>query len=626
MEQSHSTAYSKKWRLDLGACVLGDGRTKFNIWAPYVNDMQVLVLKDGSQSKVKMEKNDPSYFTKTISVEAGTRYFYVLDNKKKRADPASRFQPEGVHGPSEVVDDTSFKWTDTDWGGIRMENLIIYEIHVGTCTRKGDFDSLTHYIRYLTQELGITAIELMPLAQFPGDRNWGYDGVFMFAPQNSYGGPQALKELVNACHNMGLAVILDVVYNHVGPEGNYLADFGPYFSRKYSTPWGPSMNYDDRGSDNVRRFVISNALYWITEYHFDGLRLDAIHGIFDLSPMNILQEMKGAVENQAKELKREISVIAESDLNDPRIVRPLDECGYGLDGQWSDDFHHSVHAYLTGERFGYYQDFGSLEDIQKSLTSGFVYDGKYSVFRGKKHGQSSKGIPGKQFVVCLQNHDQIGNRPDGLRVSCILDPSALKLAAALLILSPYVPLLFMGEEYGEKSPFYYFTSHSDPALIKAVREGRKREFEGHHLEKEFVDPQDKVTFDKSKVDLDLWMKPGINQELFSYYKELIGFRKSHPALSSLAEDIVRAKCSPEWNTLTILRSHLGRDELLLIFNLGSKKSQIDRAVEYGTWKKIHDSNSSQKQNLPQSAPAQIYPRASFSLPPFTVVVYSRMDG
>ena len=628
MQIDPSVRSKKGWYLDLGARVLKDGKTtKFTVWAPYVSDMDLVILhNDGSETLLQMEKDKKNYFIRTAHLKHGTKYFYLIDHCKRRADPASRFQPEGVHGPSQVVDDSSFEWTDGNWRGISMDDLIIYELHVGTYTQQGTFNSLIPYVDYLVHELGVTAIELMPIAQFPGTRNWGYDGVFMFAPQNSYGDPKSLKELVNACHDEGLAIILDVVYNHVGPEGNHLQDFGPYFSYKYHTPWGPSFNYDDRGCDDVRKYVMSNALYWITDYHFDGLRLDAIHGIFDFSPKNILEEIKNAMERRGKELRKDINIIGESDLNDPRIIRPKEKCGYGLDGQWSDDFHHAIHAYLTGERFGYYQDFGSLEDIAKSLTAGFVYDGKYSVFRGRKHGESSEDIPGMKFVVCLQNHDQIGNRPDGLRLASLLkDKRLLKVATGLLILSPFIPLLFMGEEFGEVAPFYYFISHTDTELVKAVREGRRKEFEAHNWEIQYIDPQNEQAFVKSKINHNLRLSSDSNRELFSYYRELIKLRKSHSALRCLEKRSISVSFSTKEKILSIYRQS-DSEELLLICNLAPNESKRREVSEAKTWKKIHDSNvssCSSGENKLCCAPEILSFDHNLSFPPFTFAIYCR---
>jgi len=457
------------WTLDLGANVTYQG-TRFNVWAPKVSSISLKVV--GDPNEIPMNPETRGYFTTfLVNAGAGTKYTYLLDGTEQRPDPVSRFQPEGVHGPSEVVDPNNFPWEDHAWKGIPLERLILYEIHTGTFTREGTFEAIIPLLDYLRNDLGVTAIELMPVAQFPGERNWGYDGTYLYAPQNSYGGPMGLKRLINVCHQKGLAVILDVVYNHLGPEGNYLGNYGPYFTNRYRTPWGPAVNFDGPESDEVRRFIVDNALYWVTEYHIDGLRIDAIHGIFDFSAQHILYDIREAVHRQAMTLGRPIWVIAESDLNDVRVIDPPSKGGFGLDAQWNDDFHHCLHTLLTGEQNGYYQDFGKIQQLGKALREGFVYSGQYSPFRKRRHGNSSKHLPPKKFVIFSQNHDQVGNRAKGDRLSTLVSFEALKLAAGMLLLSPNIPLLFMGEEYGEEAPFQYFVSHSDPELM-----GEKKNF------------------------------------------------------------------------------------------------------------------------------------------------------
>ncbi len=496
----------------------------FKVWAPNCHTVDLKILNRKFPQPIPMKKSGNEYFSVLVpGVKARDQYFFILDQIKERPDPKSRFQPKGVHGPSAVTAPQSFKWTDGKWKGLPFEDLIFYELHTGTFTPEGTFRAVIEKIPYL-KKLGITCIEIMPVAQFPGKRNWGYDGVNLFAVQNSYGGPDELKRLVNACHRAGLAVCLDVVYNHFGPEGNYLRDFGPYFTKKYHTPWGEAVNFDGPESREVRRFIIENALYWVTEFHFDALRLDAIHSIFDRSKKHILQEVKERVEAQAKKLKRNIYVIAESDLNDSRIIRPKRQKGYGLDGQWSDDFHHAVHAYLTGERNGYYQDFGHLADIAKALQSGFVYDGKRSRFRKKRHGNKVSDLNPRKLVVCIQNHDQVGNRAFGEMIGSLIPFEKQKLAAVLLLLSPNTPLIFMGQEYGEQAPFQYFIDHEDPDLIRAVREGRKREFLSFGW-KSIPDPASVKTFSASKLKWKLNQKR--HKEMLGFYQDLIAFRKKH---------------------------------------------------------------------------------------------------
>jgi maltooligosyltrehalose trehalohydrolase len=587
-------ARSSDRRLTTGTTILekDGGEVGFRVWAPNSEKVEVLTLgAPGGWRRTPLDAEPLGFHSGTVDgARPGTRYLYSLDGgKKKRPDPRSRYQPEGVHSPSEVVDPGAFQWTDGPWKGVAQEDLIIYELHTGTYTPEGTFESIIAHLGRLRDGLGVTAIELMPVAQFPGDRNWGYDGVYPFAPQNSYGGPTGLKRLVDGCHAAGLAILLDVVYNHLGPEGNYLGDYGPYFSSKYRTPWGLAVNYDDRGCDEVRRFVVDNALSWVSEYHFDGLRLDAIHGIFDFSPKHILAEVGDAVKAEAAAQGRRLTVIAESDLNDPKVIEPRATGGYDLDAQWSDDFHHSVHAYLTGERFSYYSDFGSLEDIEKAILGGFVYDGRYSRFRGMTHGaHPPPGLRGDKFVVCLQNHDQVGNRPDGARLATLIDPPGLRLAAALLVLSPYVPLLFMGEEFGEKAPFYYFTSHGDAGLVEAVREGRKREHAEAHAQFDvpFIDPQDPRTFEVSKVDHRLPIRRSWNREMLRYYRGLIAMRALHPALKNMCRD--RIEVSRSRGALVVRRWEPSVEELALVYDFEGRGVAPQGLLD-GRWRLIFDS-------------------------------------
>nr|Q55088.2 RecName: Full=Malto-oligosyltrehalose trehalohydrolase; Short=MTHase; AltName: Full=4-alpha-D-((1->4)-alpha-D-glucano)trehalose trehalohydrolase; AltName: Full=Glycosyltrehalose trehalohydrolase; Short=GTHase; AltName: Full=Maltooligosyl trehalose trehalohydrolase [Saccharolobus solfataricus]BAA11010.1 alpha-amylase [Saccharolobus solfataricus] len=473
----------------------------FTLWAPYQKSVKLKVLEKGLY---EMERDEKGYFTITLNnVKVRDRYKYVLDDASEIPDPASRYQPEGVHGPSQIIQESKEFNNETF---LKKEDLIIYEIHVGTFTPEGTFEGVIRKLDYL-KDLGITAIEIMPIAQFPGKRDWGYDGVYLYAVQNSYGGPEGFRKLVDEAHKKGLGVILDVVYNHVGPEGNYMVKLGPYFSQKYKTPWGLTFNFDDAESDEVRKFILENVEYWIKEYNVDGFRLDAVHAIIDTSPKHILEEIADVVHKYNR------IVIAESDLNDPRVVNPKEKCGYNIDAQWVDDFHHSIHAYLTGERQGYYTDFGNLDDIVKSYKDVFVYDGKYSNFRRKTHGEPVGELDGCNFVVYIQNHDQVGNRGKGERIIKLVDRESYKIAAALYLLSPYIPMIFMGEEYGEENPFYFFSDFSDSKLIQGVREGRKKE------NGQDTDPQDESTFNASKLS---WK---IDEEIFSFYKILIKMRK-----------------------------------------------------------------------------------------------------
>ncbi|MCU1311346.1 MAG: Malto-oligosyltrehalose trehalohydrolase [Candidatus Angelobacter sp.] len=514
--------------MKLGATVEG-AKCDFRVWAPNAKRVQMLLKRQGeaAEQAFALRAEGGGYFSMTAAASAGDRYFYVVDENKPVPDPVSRLLPEGVHGQTEIVDPNSFAWTDNRWRGIPLRDYILYELHVGTFTPEGTFDGVIGKLDYLKNELGVTVIELMPVAAFPGERNWGYDGVSPYAVQSSYGGPQGLKRLVNAAHEMGLAVVLDLVYNHMGNEGNYTRNFGPYFTDRHKTPWGEAINYDQMGdgpgSEGVREYVVENALYWLREYHMDGLRLDAVQTIYDDSSKHILAEIKENVAAFAKGAGREICVIAESDENDSKLVLPPERGGYGLDAFWSDDFHHGVHALLTDERDGYYQDFGALEQVVKALAEGFVFQGEHFKYWNRPRGTSAKEVPLSANVIALQNHDQVGNRAKGERLTALSSVAQRRAAAALLLLSPHTPLLFMGEEFDESAPFQFFTSFGDPALAEAVRNGRREEFKKFAGSwNEVPDPQDVATFERSKLN---WRLAQSENEMLAWYRSLIGLRK-----------------------------------------------------------------------------------------------------
>jgi maltooligosyltrehalose trehalohydrolase len=560
----------------------------FSVWSP-LRDRIDLKIVSPKERIVPMEKDVQGYWRVRVSdVVPGTTYVFLLDREKVRPDPASRFQPEGVHGPSQVIDQASFHWEEADWKGAALGTYILYELHTGTFTKEGTFDAVIPRLDYL-KELGVTALELMPVAQFPGTRNWGYDGVYPYAVQNSYGGPDGLKRLVNACHLKGIAVVLDVVYNHLGPEGNYLWDYGPYFTDRYRTPWGDAINFDGPYSDEVRNFFVGNALAWVTDYHVDALRIDAIHGIFDFSARHFLRELGDAVHARAGELGRRIFVIPESDLNDVRVINPVERGGYGLDAQWNDDFHHCLHTLLTGERTGYYEDFGTIRDLEKALREGFVYSGEYSSFRKRRHGSPAGDRPVSQFVVFSQNHDQVGNRMGGERLAGLVSFETLKLVAGAVILSPYLPLLFMGEEYGETAPFLYFVSHSDPGLVESVRAGRRDEFKHFSWEGEPPDPQDEQTFLASGLH---WEKQrhGDQAALLHFYRYLIRLRKETPALSEPARSRLAVSTVPDSSVLDLRQwNESDTSHTCVLFNFGTGDAKIGPKLPEGRWKKVVDS-------------------------------------
>ncbi|MFL5582196.1 MAG: malto-oligosyltrehalose trehalohydrolase, partial [Gemmatimonadaceae bacterium] len=538
------------WRLERGA-VVENGAVRFAVWAPRAGSVRVVIGEGDAAEEHDLEPRERGVFEGRVEgIGAGADYRYRLDEADPLPDPVSRWQPAGVHGPSRVVDPEAFEWTDDGWRGRSMRDLVIYELHVGTFSPEGTFEGVIPRLGAL-KELGVTALEIMPVAEFPGGRNWGYDGVHPYAPQSTYGGPEGLRRLVDAAHAEGLAVILDVVYNHLGPEGNYLGQYAPFFTDRYRTPWGGALNYDDVESDEVRRYFIDNALHWVTEYHVDGLRLDAVHAIFDFGARHVLEELATAVREQGRRLGREVVVIGESDLNDPRVVRPAERGGWGLDGQWSDDFHHAVHAALTGETDGYYADFGSVAHVAKALRDRFVYDGRYSAHRRRRHGAPCTDVPGERFVVCIQNHDQVGNRAAGERLSALLGFEQQKLAAALMLLAPYVPMLFMGEEYGEANPFQYFVSHGDRQLVEAVRQGRRREFAAFGWRTDVPDPQSEETFRNSCLDPDAGRR-GRGAAMRALYRDLLALRRSQPALRPGAP-VKRVDCDERagWVTMEL---------------------------------------------------------------------------
>jgi len=496
-------------------------------------------------------------------VTAGATYGYRFEDGRLRPDPASRRQPQGVHAPSAVFDPQAFPWSDEGWTGPPLESLVFYELHVGTFTQEGTLAAAARYLPDLVA-LGITCVELMPLQPFPGDRNWGYDGVYSYAIHESYGGPEAFQRFIDEAHRLGVAVCLDVVYNHLGPEGNYLGEFGPYFSPRHHSPWGDSINYDGEQSGPVRQFMLGAALQWVRDFHVDALRLDAVHAIADDSPRHIVGEMCDAVRALATKTGRQIHVVAESALNDRKVIEPPPG-GWGASAVWADDFHHAVHAWLTGERTSYYVDFGIPEQLVKALSDGWTYQGQYSQFRKRPHGTLTTGLGPSEFVFALQNHDQVGNRSHGARLYTLLPRECWPPLAAILLLGPALPLLFMGEEYGETRPFLYFTSHSDPDLAKAVSEGRRREFSATGAG-DVPDPQDVATFIASKLT---HRRDGVHAEMLKVYKQLLELRRRH-------RDII----SREWPQVSISGRVLSmaRSSFTLRANLGP-----DAAGGLGPW-------------------------------------------
>jgi maltooligosyltrehalose trehalohydrolase len=566
------------WEPSLGAIHLEDHRCRFRVWAPRARRVEALLC---GGRRIPLEPREHGYFEAAVEgVEPGARYLYSLEGGEGRPDPASRHQPDGVHGPSRVVD-RRFDWRDESWRGIPLGQYIFYELHVGTFTPEGTFEAVIPHLDRLA-DLGVTAVELMPVAQFPGRRNWGYDGVLPFAVQDSYGGPEGLKRLVDACHARGLAVVLDLVYNHLGPEGNYLGEFGPYFTSRYQTPWGLALNFDGPESDPVRHFFIENARQWIADFHVDGLRLDAVHAIADNSERSFLLELGTEVKSLAGRLGRAVHVFPESDLNTLFFLRPPEHGGCGFDAQWTDDFHHSLHTLLTGERSGYYQDFGGLGPMAKAMAGGFVYTGQYSPFRRRRHGVPADAMAGSCHVVCSQNHDQTGNRMKGERLSALTGFESLKLAAGAVLLSPFLPLLFMGEEYGETAPFLYFVDHSDPGLIEAVRAGRREEFAAFGWREEPPDPHSEETFARCRLNPAL-REEGRHAALHAFYRELIRLRKMVPAFADLKKEDVEATPFEAEGVIVVRRG----EGAVVAFNFSEEERTLP--LPQGRWEKILDS-------------------------------------
>jgi len=528
----------------------------FRVWAPDRRCVELVL--DGRRST--MQAGESGWWdVSDPDAHAGTRYGFSLDGGPTRPDPRSMSQPDGVLGLSQLVDHAAHAWHDGGWRGRPLEGSIIYELHTGTFSPAGTFDGAAEHIQHLAG-LGVTTIELMPVAEFSGARGWGYDGAALYAPHHAYGGPAGLKRLVDACHGAGIAVLVDVVYNHLGPVGNFLPEFGPYFSDQHHTGWGAALNFDGPGNGEVRRFVIDNALMWIRDYHIDGLRLDAVQQIVDQSPTHVLEQLAVEVDAMGAELGRTVILVAETEVNDARFVRSREDGGYGLAGVWSDDWHHSLHAALTGERSGYYQHFGSLELLGRALGDGWVYAGPRSARRLITDGAKAADVMPHQLVVAAQNHDQVGNRAAGERLGHLVDEGSLKVAAALLLTSPFTPMIFQGEEWASSSPFQYFTDHADPSLRKAVSDGRRREFAAFGWRADQVpDPQDPATFERSRLDWSELDQPS-HRRMLAWYRDLVRLR------TRLGDAAVRVEVDANAGYLIVRRgavsivANLGRGE------------------------------------------------------------------
>jgi maltooligosyltrehalose trehalohydrolase len=558
---------------------------RFSVWAPHAKSVDLVL----TARRIPLQRLDEEHWQAEVAeMDIGAGYRYSIDGSTPLPDPRSQWQPAGVHGASYVAEGIERNPSVGIGAKFRakpLEQAIIYELHIGTFTAEGTYASAREKLRHLV-ELGVTHLELMPLATFPGRRGWGYDGVDLFAPFPAYGTPRELAAFVDDCHSRGLAVLLDVVYNHLGPDGNYLGQFAPYFTDRYKTGWGAAINYDGPHSEGVRRFVIDNALMWLRDYGFDGLRLDAVHAIFSFEAVHVLEELAIAVKTLGQELDRPLVLIAESDLNDPRLVRDRSSGGYGLDAQWTDDFHHALHRHFTGETDGYYADFRGLEDVATTLRDGYVYQGQYSLHRKRRHGRPPSGVGVHQLVVSAQNHDQVGNRAQGERLSMMLGLAQLKAVAALTLLSPFVPLLFQGEEWGAKTPFLYFTDHENNDLGRAVAEGRSKEFSAFQWQGAVPDPQELDTFTRSKLN---WseLSQRAHAELLVWYRRLIQLRSDkvvHPQESPLdsTKAVVNFNEVAGWLNFC----HNG---VLAVFNFRNEAQRVP--FPKGEWKLVLRSDS-----------------------------------
>jgi len=610
----------KELKMKIGSNYLGNGRCEFTVWAPKRDEVALQIVSPNPRL-LPMQKDEWGYFKVLAEdIEPGTLYFYKLSGKEDRPDPASHSQPKDVHGPSEVVDHSKMNWTDAGWSGIALEEMIIYELHVGTFTSEGTFEAIIPRLKEL-YEFGINAIELMPIAQFPGNRNWGYDGVFPYAAQHSYGGSEGLKKLVDAAHQQGIAIVLDVIYNHFGPEGNCMSDYGSYFTSSYQTAWGDAINFDKEYSYGVCNYFIENALYWFETFHIDALRLDASDHIYDIGVKHFLQELAENVDALSQKLGRKLYLTAENDLSDTKVIRPIESGGYGIDAQWNDAFHHCLHSLLTGDRAGYYEDYGKCEQLAKAFKQGFVYSGQYSQFRKKFHGSDSSAIPGHQFVVFTQNHDQVGNRALGERLTHLVSFEALKLAAAVLLLAPNVPLIFMGEEYAEDAPFLYFVSHTNPELVEVVREGRKKDFADFQIEGEFIDPFSEDTFHKCKLN---WEKrqEGKHKVMLELYQHLIQLRRTIPALKTLNKQNLAASVSEE-HKLMFLHRWSQNSQIFCIMNFNDKDVSFKATPPNGNWQKTLNSSEPKWMGSGSVLPDKLMQEQELTIRPQSFVLYQQ---
>jgi maltooligosyltrehalose trehalohydrolase len=598
----------------LGAARTDSDAWSFVVWAPRHERLSVRVDDKAGRPDEPMEPRGAGYFSLDLrGLGSAPDYWYVAADGAVLPDPVSRWQPAGVHGASRGFDPGEFEWSDQLYAAPPLSESVLYELHIGTFTDAGTFEAAIDHLDELV-DLGVTTVEPMPIAAFPGDRNWGYDGVFPFAVQDSYGGPAGFQRFVDACHHRGLAVVLDVVYNHLGPEGNVLASFAPYFTEMYTTPWGSAVNVAQAGSDEVRRYFIENALMWLRDYHVDGLRLDAIHGIVDPTASPFLAELTTAVDALAVSLGRRLVLIAESADNDPRVITPIAAGGLGFDAQWNDDFHHALHTVLTGERADYYRDYGSLDQLARAINDGFIFEGQHSNHRGRRHGAPSRAIARDHFVVCTQNHDQVGNRAGAERLAELVEPAALGLAAAALLLSPFVPMLFMGEEYAETAPFPYFVSHSDADLVATIRQARAVEL-GREADR--FDPVAKGTFEKARLDRSR-RDTEPHRGVLALYRALIIARRDNPVLTD--PDPLESEAVVSGDVLALRRRTSTADALVLL-NFGDADVVARADVAAPIWSRVLDSGDPDLGGDGRRSPSEVAAAADVTLGPYGFCLY-----
>jgi maltooligosyltrehalose trehalohydrolase len=607
--------------MKIGANYLGEGRCEFCVWSPSADSVELEIVYPVEKT-YSLEPVDGGYWKLIIEgVFPGARYFYRVSGFHITPDPASFSQPEGVHECSEVIELDFFRWNDMDFSTPPADKLVIYELHTGTFTDEGTFDAIIPHLDSL-KDLGVNAIELMPVTEFAGKRNWGYDTVYPFAVHNIYGGAASLQNLVNHAHKRGICIFLDVIYNHIGPEGNYFPYYAPYFTKKYKCPWGKALNFDDENSMGVRNYFLENVRFWFEKFHIDGLRLDAVHQIYDSSNSHILAEISRLTESISQSSYKRY-LIAESDLNNPKLVMPVKKGGYGLDMQWLDDFHHSLHTLFLDNKIAYFQDYGGFSHLSKAYTEGFVYSGQFSQFRGHNHGKSSKHISSERFVVFNENHDQAGNRLNGERLSTLLPFEAYKLNAAITLLSPYIPMLFMGEEYFEDNPFLFFVDFSDPQIRTNVVKGRNREF-ARFWKKEPPDPLSEKTFLASKLDLSK-RNFGRHKNILEFYKYLLKLRREIPSLYHLEKKAVKTGFCENTRLFWVSRRSKA-SETFAIYNL----SAVSQTVEFnpakfkigrGDWVKLIESADEKWGGNGAELPDKITSKFNIELKPFSFALY-----